>query len=247
MVTPTTRAEFKEYVLRRLGKPVIEINIDEDQLDDRIDDALKYYIDYHFDGVEETYYKYQVTSTDITNKYITLPSNIVGAVDIFNIADPAIGINDMFNIRYQIALNDLYTLTSVSVLPYYLVRTHLSLIQELLVGKWPMRYNRHINRVYIDTDWSGIPEGAWLVVKAYKVIDPDTYAGVWSDQWFKRYATALVKKQWGENLKKFIGMQLPGGIQFNGQQIWNEANDEIQQLEHEMIHTYSLPVTDMIG
>lgn len=247
MVTSTTRDEFKAYTLRRLGSPVIEINISEDQLDDRIDDALKYYADYHFDGVEETYYKYQVTATDKTNKYITLPSNIIGAVDIFSLGDPAVGVNDMFNIRYQIALNDLYTLTSVSVLPYYMMRSHLSLIQELLVGKWLIRYNRHSNRVYIDTDWNGIVEGAWLVVRAYKVMDPDTWAGIWQDQWFKRYATALVKKQWGENLKKFTGMQLPGGVQFNGQQIWDEADKEILMLEHEMIHSYSLPVFDMVG
>lgn len=247
MVQPTTRNEFKEYALRRLGKPLLEINIDEDQLDDRIDDALKYYADYHFDGVEETYYKYQVTATDRTNKYITLPDNIIGAIDVFNISDPAIGINDMFNIRYQIALNDLYTLTSVSVLPYYMTRMHLSLIQELLVGKWLFRYNRHNKKLNIDIDWNSIPEGGYLCVRAYKVIDPDQYAGIWQDQWFKRYATALIKKQWGENLKKFIGMQLPGGVQFNGQQIWQEATDEINMLEHEMIHSYSLPVYDFIS
>lgn len=247
MVTPTTRAEFKEYVLRRLGKPVIEINIDEDQLDDRIDDALKYYADYHFDGVEETYYQYQVTPTDVANKYITLPDNILGTVEVFNVGDPSVRVGDLFNIRYQIALNDLYTLTSVSVIPYYMTRMHLSLLAEILVGKYPLRFNRHNHKLYIDTDWSGIPAGTFLVVKAYRVIDPDTYAGVWQDQWFKKYATALVKKQWGENLKKFVGMQLPGGVQFNGQKIWDEAENEIQQLEHEMIHSFSLPVQDMVG
>mgnify|MGYP003652922681 CR=1 FL=1 len=247
MVTPTTRAEFKAYVLRRLGAPVLEINIDEDQLDDRIDDALKYYADYHFDGVEETYYKYQVTPTDVTNKYITLPDNILGAVDVFNAGDPSIRTGDLFNIRYQIALNDLYTLTSVSVIPYYMTRMHLSLLAEILVGKYPLRFNRHNHQLYIDTDWSAISAGNYLIVKAYRVIDPDTYYGIWQDQWFKKYAAALVKKQWGENLKKFTGMQLPGGVQFNGQTIWQEAENEIQQLEHEIIHSYSLPVTDMCG
>jgi hypothetical protein len=247
MVTPTTRSEFKAYILRRLGAPVLEINIDEDQLDDRIDDALKYYADYHFDGVEETYYKYQVTPTDVTNKYITLPDNILGAVDVFNAGDPSIRTGDLFNIRYQIALNDLYTLTSVSVIPYYMTRMHLSLLAEILVGKYPLRFNRHNHKLYIDTDWSAISAGNYLIVKAYQVIDPDTYSGIWQDQWFKKYATALVKKQWGENLKKFTGMTLPGGVQFNGQTIWQEAENEIQQLEHEMIHSYSLPVQDMIA
>ena len=247
MVQPTTRAEFKEYVLRRLGKPVVEINIDEDQLDDRIDDALKYYADYHFDGVEEVYYSYQVTEQDVTNKYITLPENIIGAVDVFNIGDPSIRVGDLFNIQYQIALNDLYTLTSVSIVPYYMVRMHLSLLTEILAGKKPMRYNRINRKLHVDTDWKAIPAGTFLVVKAYQVIDPDVYSGIWKDQWFKRYATALVKKQWGENMKKFQGMQLPGGIMFNGQQIWQEAENEIQMLEHEMIRSYSLPSMDMVG
>lgn len=247
MVQPTTRAEFKEYVLRRLGKPVIEINIDEDQLDDRIDDALKYYADFHFDGVEETYYKYQVTATDVTNKYITLPSNIIGAVDVFNVGDPSVRSGDMFNIRYQIALNDLYTLTSVSVVPYYMTRMHLSLIAEMLVGKIPIRFNRHTGKLWIDGDWGLMPAGVYLIVKAYQVIDPTQYSGVWQDQWFKKYATALVKKQWGSNLTKFVGMTLPGGVQFNGEKIYQDAENEIQQLEHEMIHSYSLPVSDMVG
>lgn len=248
MVVPTTRAEFKEYILRRLGKPVVKINIDEDQLDDRIDDALKYYADFHFDGAKEVYFKYQVTATDVTNKYITLPENIIGAVDLYNISDPAVGANDMFNIRYQIALNDLYTLTSVSVIPYYMVRMHLALIQELLVGKWLFRFNRHTHQLHIDVEWgSAIPVGRWLLIKAYEVINPDDYAGVFQDQWFKRYATALVKKQWGENLKKYSGVQLPSGTMLNGQQMWDEAEKEIQQLEHEMIHSYSLPVADLVG
>ena len=246
MAVPTTRAAFKEYCLRRLGKPVIEINVDEDQVEDRIDDALRYYWDYHFDGTEKIYYKHLVTDTDKTNKYITVPDNIIGAVNLFNIADPSIRSDDLFNIRYQIALNDLYTLTSVSMVPYYMVMEHLSLISEMLVGKQLLRYNRHMNRLYIDMDWNSL-SNEYLLVEAYQIIDPTEYVDVWKDQWLMRYATALIKRQWGSNLTKFTGMQLPGGLTFNGEKIYNDAVEEITKLEDEMISSYSLPVMDMVG
>jgi hypothetical protein len=246
MAIPTTRAAFKEYCLRRLGKPVIEINVDEDQVEDRIDDALRYYWDYHFDGTEKIYYKHLVTDTDKTNKYITVPDNIIGAVNLFNIADPSIRSDDLFNIRYQIALNDLYTLTSVSMVPYYMVMEHLSLISEMLVGKQLLRYNRHMNRLYIDMDWNSL-SNEYLLVEAYQIIDPTEYVDVWKDQWLMRYATALIKRQWGSNLTKFTGMQLPGGLTFNGEKIYNDAVAEITDLEDKMISSYSLPVMDMVG
>jgi len=247
MAIPTTRSAFKEYCLRRLGKPVIEINVDEDQVEDRIDDALRYYWDYHFDGAEKVYYKHAVTPTDRANKYIELPENIIGAVSIFSIADPSIRSDDLFNIRYQIALNDLYTLTSVSMLPYFMVMENLSLIAEMLVGKQPIRYNRHMNKLYVDMDWNTLTDGEYLLVEAYQIVDPDDYQDVWKDQWLMRYATALIKRQWGANLSKFTGMTLPGGVQFNGQTLYNEAIQEIDTLEHEMINSYSLPVLDMVG
>ena len=247
MAVPTTRSAFKEYCLRRLGKPVIEINVDEDQVEDRIDDALRYYWDYHFDGAEKIYYKHAVTSTDRSNKFITLPENIIGAVSIFSIADPSIRSDDLFNIRYQIALNDLYTLTSVSMLPYYMVMENLALIAEMLVGKQPIRYNRHMNKLYVDMDWNTLQDGEFLLVEAYQIVDPNDYQDVWKDQWLMRYSTALIKRQWGANLSKFTGMTLPGGVQFNGQTLYNEAIQEIDTLEREMIISYSLPVLDMVG
>lgn len=247
MAVPTTRATFREYCLRRLGKPVIEINVDEDQVEDRIDDALRYYWDYHFDGTERGYLKHIVTATDITNKYIAVPENIIGVINLFSIADPSIRSDDLFNIRYQIALNDLYTLTSVSMVPYYMVMEHLALIAEMLVGKQPIRYNRHVNRLYIDMDWNSINVGEYLVAEVYNIVDPETYADVWKDRWLMRYTTALIKRQWGSNLTKFSGMQLPGGVQFNGDKIYNDAVEEIDMLEKEMIYTYSLPVQDMVG
>jgi hypothetical protein len=246
MVAPTSRSDFKENCLRRLGKPVVEINVDDDQVDDRIDEALRYFWDYHFDGSLKTYYKYQVTEQDKTNKYITLPENIIGAVGIFD-TGAALGTNNLFNIRYQIALNDLYTLTSVSMVPYYMAMTHVQFLEQLLVGRQPIRYNRHQNRLYLDMDWNRFNTGDFLIVEAYEVVDPDTYTDAWSDRWLLRYAACLIKQQWGQNLKKFEGMKMPGGLTFNGQQIYNEATQERAELEKEMIYSYSLPATDMIG
>lgn len=247
MAVPTSRNEFKEYCLRKLGKPVIEINVDDDQVEDRIDESLRYYWDYHFDGAEHLYYKHQITSTDIANKYITLPENIIGAVRVFPIGDPSIRSDDMFNIRYQIALNDLYTLTAYSMIPYYMAMQHLALISEFLVGQQPIRYNRHRNRLHVDTKWSNYNVGDYLLIEAYGVVDPDLFADVWADRWLQNYTTAKIKYQWGSNLTKFSGMQLPGGVQFNGEKILQDAKDEIDKMEEEMISRYSLPVADFIG
>jgi hypothetical protein len=246
MAVPASRADFKEYCLRKLGKPVIEINVDDDQVDDRVDEALLYFADYHFDGSEKQYYKYQVTQTDIDNRYITLPENIIGAVSIFPVGQ-GLNTNNLFNIRYQIALNDLYTLTSVSMVPYYMALTHVQFLEQMLVGQQQIRYNRHTNKFYIDMDWNIINVDDYLIVEAYQVVDPNTYTNVWGDRWLARYAAALIKQQWGSNLKKYQGMQLPGGLTFNGQQIYNEATEERKELEAEMISSYSLPITDMIG
>ena len=247
MAVPTTRAEFKAYCLRKLGAPVIEINVDDDQVEDRIDEALRYYWDYHFDGSEKIYYKHAITAEDQANKYITLPENIIGAINVFSMGDPLVRADDLFNIRYQIALNDLYTLTSVSMVPYYMVMEHLSLITELLVGKKPMRYSRHTNKCYIDQDWNALSVGEYLLIEAYEVIDPDVYTDVWGDRWLQNYTAAKIKYQWGSNLTKFTGMSLPGGVQFNGMQIFTDAQREIATMEQEMISSFSLPVAHMIG
>lgn len=246
MALPSNRAEFIENCLRKLGKPVVEINVDEDQVSDRVDEALHYYYDYHFDGSEKTYYKYPITQEDIDNKYITMPENIIGAINIFDLGS-AIGLNNIFNIRYQIALNDLYTLTSVSMVPYFMAMQHVQFLEYMLVGKQPIRYNRNMNRLHIDMDWNRFSVGDYFIVEAYQVVDPDLYTDVWKDRWLLRYATCLIKQQWGQNLKKFEGMKLPGGLTFNGQKIYDEAVEERNALEKEMITSYSLPVTDMIG
>jgi len=246
MANPTTRTEFAQNCLRRLGAGATEINVTDEQIDDRIDEALAYYYDYHFDGSEKVYYKHQVNDTDKTNRYITLPENIMGVVKIFPIG-AGTNTNNLFNIRYQIALNDLYTLTSVSMVPYYMAMQHIRVLEELLVGMQPIRYSRHRNILHVDMDWEKVDTGQWLLVEAYEVINPNTYADVWKDRWLLQYTTALIKRQWGMNLKKFEGMTLPNGITYSGQRMYDEAIAEISKLEEEMITTYSLPASDFIG
>lgn len=246
MAFPTNRDEFKKYCLRNLGYGATKINVTDEQVDDRIDEALQYYWDYHFDGTEKMYYKHQITQQDTVNKYITMPDNIIGVVNLFSIGQ-GLSSYDMFSIQYQIALNDLYNLASVSLVPYYMARQHLNVMEEILVGKQPIRYNRHRNQLWLDMDWSKVNIGQYIVVEAYQIVDPATFTEVWKDRWLLRYATALIKKQWGTNMKKFIGMKLPGDIQFNGQQLYEEAVEEIAQMEQEMITSFSLPVTDLVG
>ena len=247
MAQPTTRKEFKEWCLRKLGKPVIEINVDQDQADDRIDEALSYYWDYHFDGAEKTFLKHQITATDKANGYIDVPENIIGVINIFNLGSNITASTGMFNVQYQFVLNNLHDFVNYNMVNFYMSMQHLQFMEEILVGKQPIRYNRHINRLHIDTDWDRLEEGDYIVAEAYSIVDPNTYADVWKDRWLQNYATAKIKFQWGSNLTKFVGMSLPGNVQFNGEQILNDAREEIQRLEEEMIASYSLPVVDMIG
>ena len=247
MAQPTTKADFIEWCLRKLGKPVIEINVDEDQVDDRVDEALSYYWDYHFDGSEKSFLKHQVTSDDITNKYIPVAENIIGVVNLFDIGDALSSVNNMFNIRYQFALNEAHTMSSFRLQDYFMTMQHIQSIEEMLVGKQAIRYNRHINRLYIDMDWNKVNVGTYIIAECYSIVDPTVYADVYKDRWLQNYATAKIKYQWGSNLTKFTGMQLPGGVTFNGEQILQDAAAEILKLEEDMISSYSLPVTDMIG
>jgi len=245
MALPNDRNSFKEYCLRRLGKPVIEINVSDEQVDDRVDEALTAFWDYHFEGADRTYYKYQFTQQDIDNEYITMPDNIIGVVDIFDIGQ-SLNTNNLFNIRYQIALNDLYTLTSVSMVPYYMAMQHIQFLEQMLVCKQPIRYTRSRNKLHIDMAWDIVNVGDYVIVVAYEVVDPNVYTRAWSDRWLTRYATCLIKQQWGENLKKYQDVKLPGGLSFNGQKIWDEAIAEKKELEAELVNSWSLPAMDMI-
>lgn len=243
----STRQQLKDYCLRRLGAPVIDINVDDDQVEDRISDALKKYRDFHFDGTQHVYYKHQITQTDINNQYVTVPDDLVGITRIFRIGS-APNISNLFNIRYQIHLNDLFDYSAAAYTPYVMAMRHIETLEEIFIGEKPIRFNRHMNRLYIDLDWKmDILLGNWFIIDGYQTVDPDEYPDVYDDVWLKKYATALIKRQFGENLKKFEGMNLPGNVTFNGQKIWEEAMEEILRLEEELINTYSMPSVDMMN
>ncbi len=246
MALPSTRETFKQYCLRQLGKPVIDINVSDDQCEDRIDDALQYYRDYHFDGTEKVFLKKTLTADDITNMYLDVDSSIVGVVNMFDIGD-SVNTNNIFNLKYQISLNDIFDASDVTMLGFYQAFAHIALLEELLVGQQPLRFNRHKNRVHVDMNWDKVIAGEILIFEAYQVVDPAANADVWADRWLIRYTTELFKKQWGSNLSKFEGMQLPGGVTFNGVKIYDDAITELNKLEEEMITSYSLPVHDLTG
>ena len=253
MATINTRQTFKDYCLRRLGFPTIEINVDDDQVEDRIDDALQYWQDYHFDATQKIYYVKQLDATDMANKYIdmrpavTLDAsntsvNIIGVTRIFPISD-SINTNNMFDLRYQLRLNELYDFTSASYVNYTLTQQHLRSLEIMFSGEVPIRFQRHMHRLYCDWGWgSTVKLGTPVIAECYALIKPESFADVWNDRWLKEYATALIKKNWGTNLKKFAGVQLPGGVVLNGQTIFDEASEEIKALEEEMTNSYSLPV-----
>ena len=246
MAQPTDRDSFKEWCLRKLGKPVIEINVDDDQVDDRIDEALSYYWDYHFDGTEKMYVKRQLTERDLTNGWVPVPENVIGVVNVFPIAGTLTG-SGMFSAQYQFVLNNLHDFVNYDLVNYYMSFQNLSFMQELLSGRQPIRYNRHMNKLYIDMNKDKVNIGDYIVYECYQVVDPDYFSDVWKDRWLQNYAAAKIKYQWGSNLTKFTGMNLPGNVQFNGERILEDAAEEIKKMEDEMIISYSLPITDMIG
>lgn len=252
MPSISNREEFKQYCLRRLGFPVIELNLDDDQIDDRIDDALQYWQDYHFDGMQKVYYIKAITQSDINNKYLDLTEakdssnnamDIIGITRIFPVQDSQASIN-MFDLRYQLRLNELYDFTSASYINYTLTMQHLRSLELMFSGEVPIRFQRHMQRLYIDWAWgkSEAPVGTVVIAEAYANIDPTIYGKVWNDRWLKEYATALIKRTWGNNLKKFSGIQLPGGVTLNGDKIYDEAVGEIEKLESEMQLEYGAPL-----
>jgi hypothetical protein len=246
-MTIVTRAQFIDYCLRSLGAPVIEINVDIDQVEDRIDDAVEYFRQYHYDGIEKLYLKHIITAEDLANKYIVLPETIYGITKVFPIASGTSTTKSIFDLQYQLRLNDLYDLTSTSIIYYSQVMSHMALLDFMLNGKPLYRFNRLSQKLYLDISWGDtLVVGSYILLECYRALDPCEVEKVWSDIWLKHYATALIKKQWGSNLKKFDGMQLPGGITINGKTIWNEASDEIKELENELM-SKSSPLEFFVG
>lgn len=261
---------MRQYCLRALGEPVIEVNIADEQAEDRIDDALRFFSEYHFDGVEKVYLKYQVKQEDITNGYIEMKSdntgfasgdrlqnsaetgedvlidNLVTSVTrIFPFTQQSVG---MFDIRYQYALNDLYTFGTIDLVQYDLTQQYLTLLRQFLSPDKSVRFNRVQNRLYIDMQWSQqVTPGMYLIIECYRILDPRLYPEIYEDRLLKRYAVALFKRQWGQNLSKYSGIKLPGDITLDGKTMYTEAVSEIDTLEKEIISKYELPADFMMG
>ena len=249
MANPSTRQELIDYALRRLGSPVIEINVDDDQIEDRVDDALQFYQEYHSDATMRVYLKHQITADDVSNGYVTLNDNILYVKRVFPIGDSQSSIN-MFSVKYQMNLNDIYDLSYIGDLMYYeMVQSYISLLDTKLNGNGEfVRFNRHMNELHLDVDWGAdIKENDYIIVECMRIVDPSTYSDVYNDMFLKQYLTALIKQQWGANLIKFEGMQLPGGVTLNGRQIFDDATEELSQIREQMQLNYEMPVDFYVG
>src|SRR6056300_1980995 len=247
MAQPTTRDEFKEYILRKIGAPVIQINVSDEQVDDRVDEALSFWNDYHYNGSQLVYPKHQITQADKDNGYITLPQKLLGISKVFPFDTSISTGTGMSNVQYQFVLHNLTDLTSYNLQHYYMTMQHIEFMQEILVGMPLIRYNKHVNRLYVDTDISHWAVGNYIIIEAYDVIDPDFYEDVWTDRWLQNYEAVLVREQWGLNLTKFNNMQLVGGVSFNGEQILQEAREDRQRMEEEAVQNLQPLTYTFIG
>ena len=313
---PSTRQGLMDYCLRKLGHPVIEINIDEDQLEDRINEAIEFYREFHYDASEAVYLAKKFTSSQLTltgnaasfingeaitgstsaaytqvhsgntstvvnvwktngsfqvgetvtgarsgatstvvsfsagsadNQYFSLPDEVHGVTRILPLSNKTSGVN-MFDIRYQLFLNDIQSLLNLDIIYYSQIKTQINLINDLLTGQKPIRFNRHTNRLYVDLGWTtDLNIGDHIIIEGFKFLNPNEFTDVYNDTFLKDYATALIKQQWGTNLKKFEGVQLPGGVTLNGQKIYDEATEEIKALREEIRRTWELPVDMFVG
>ena len=318
MANPTTRAELVTYCKRKLGFPVIEINVDDDQVDDRIDEALSFYQDYHFDGTEKIYMKHMITAEDINRRWIYCPDAVIFVTGVMPFDQSNASIN-MFDLRYQLRLHDLYDFTSVSYVSYEITMQHIRTLNLLFSGTPQFRFNRKQNKVFLDIDWArDVYPGDYVIVECYRTLNPATitltgtatytsgvntvtgygttfdqqllendfitlngvdtwqiarissptsievrgplktsaanvaitsagYSDVWNDRFLKKYATALIKLQWGNNLSKFSGIQMPGGVTLDGVRIMTEAQAEIDKMEEEMFNMNVLPSEILLG
>ena len=244
----TTRQNLIDYCLRRLGAPVTEINVDDDQVSDRIDDAIEFFQEYHFDGVEKVFLKHTITQTDIDNEYIDVVDPIISVLRVLPIPNFNSFQTGFFNEEYQLRLQDLENFRSSAMIDWAMSQVNFSLVEHLFSIQPTLLFNRKQDRVYLETDWDDkFDVGTILIIEAYRALDPATYSEVYNDMFLKKYATALIKQQWGSNLKKFTGVTLPGGITLDGQTIFSEATEEINKIEEEMSLKYELPPDGFIG
>jgi len=251
MANPSSRATLIDYCKRRLGDPVVEINVDEDQLEDRVDEALQYYQEYHSDATLRTYLKHQVTASDISNEYIPLATNITYVSRLFPLASNFNSGRNFFDIKYQMMLNDMASLIHFAGdLAYYeQMQQYLSLLDMKLNGHPQVQFSRKEHRLYIFGDFADndIKEDDYIIAEVYKILDPTATTSIFNDMWLKEYTTALIKQQWGQNLIKFEGMQLPGGVVINGRQLYDDAVSEIERLRESIRLEHEMPADFFVG
>lgn len=233
MAIPTNREELIKHCKRSLGWPVIEINVDDDQVDDLVDDTLQIYHDYHMFGTERTFLKYTLTSEDVENQYITLPDHFVSVLRLFSFESGST--HGEFSPLRETILSDYRELHGLDILSYHMNMQYYNFVNQQLNPENTIQFNRNTDKVYIEGSWDYLKEGKKLLFEVYRATDPTMYPGVYNDEFVKKYLTALIKKQWGSNLKKYSGVQLPGGIEMNGSEIYQEAVEEIEKLEELLI------------
>ena len=237
MAQPTNRDQFKEYCLRKLGWPVIEINLSDEQIEDRIDEAIDFYRDYHYDGSILVYLKHQLTQAEIDQGYVEVPSRLLGVTRVFDISSSLSTGTGIFNVNYQFVLNNINDIVNYNITNYYMTMQQISLIQEWLVGKTMVRYNRRMDKLFIDGKQGVLTEGQYIIIEGYDIIDENVYTDFWKDRWLQNYAATLIKENWGAVLTKFEGVQMVGGTTFNGQQILSDAREERIRMEEQAINT----------
>jgi hypothetical protein len=276
MAKPTTRTEFIDYCLRQLGAPVLEINVDEDQINDRVDEAIQFYQEYHFDGIERMYLKHQFTAEDVERfkesdelsntddpdgsswnnrkNFIEVPDHVIGIQKVFGVTSN-LSANEMWGLSNQYFLLDIfsfssgYTFGNFDMSYYYMIKQYFETLDMVVNtgGLVEYRFNKRQDRLFLDIDTDRVIEGRYLVIDCYRALDPQEWSQIYNDSFLKRYATALIKRQWGQNMIKYNNVQFPGGVTLNGRQLWEDGNNEVKDLESRMISDYSLPPMDAIG
>ena len=281
MAKPSTKQGLIDYCFRKLGAPVLEINVDDDQVDDLVDDTIQYYNERHYNGIERMYLKYKITQDDIdrgtakgtdgvgivtttgtssnvsghgtvtsnfyeTSNFLAIPDHVIGVNKIFKFDSSSIS-GGMFSIKYQLFLNDLYYFNSVELLQFAMTKTYLEDIDFLLTTEKQIRFNQRQDRLYLDIDWGSQTVDTFIVIDCFRALNPDEFTQVYNDPFVKKYLVALMKKQWGQNLIKFRGTKLPGGIELNGREIYDEGVRELDAIKSVMSTEYELPPLDFIG
>ena len=282
MAQPSTRQELIDYCKRKLGAPVLEINVADEQIDDLVDDAVQFFQERHFDGVYPTFFKYRLTQEDIdrgrsrggnnasvgivtttatttivgsattftfeeNSNYLQVPPSVIGVNKIFRFDGSNTVTSNMFSVKYQLFLNDIYYWGATELLSYAMVKTYLEDMDFLLTTQKQIRFNKRQDRLYLDIDWSSVNVNDYIIIDCYTTLDPNDYSRVWNDSFLKLYLTSLIKRQWGQNMMKFQGVKLPGGVELNGRQLFDDAQRELDSLMEKMSNTYELPPLDMIG